>query len=343
MIKLFIFTLAIFILAGCSSTNEYSSANVSNEEESLFIWNDPAPEETYSQNPNSSSGKAYIYREDYNPALTRAIYLLRDEGAGQYMEKWLDCLKCLRHDSDCFGMSPYHLRRLEIWKLLRSDIALLLNAAAGIDHMTLYELANDIVMSRRLDPKLYAEITQSISHAFTLDLNESSLEILARLVDRVESVYASVLVWWEDYLYRNPHLTYYGHDPSQDFPDNHVWDWTNRNLPTGAALTLGMIEVSFTHEGIELGVLTAMRSILYSTHGLDIQCFTALMAYVDDSIHAIAIPAMVNRIMELRDGGFEIYRTYLRILTNPNSVVDVRTGDIFNKINQLIQQHIDTR
>ena len=227
-----------------------------------------------------------------------------------------------------------HHDELELWNLFRNDLTTWVDAATAASLIHSEERRHQtpffkIATSKRVDPILYNEIQASIAHTIALDSNENTEVALNFVSSSVQYMYELLTRSWDDYI-EGSDIWEYEPPEWQDY-----FDWDSIPMTSGAQNDIFRAAFFFGHGGEELGVLYAMHLMRFGTHGWNIQCFIVLLAYIDDDVHDVAISAMVNRIIDLRDGDFEVYHIYLEMLTDVRRAFDVRTREIFNKIGQM--------
>ena len=267
------------------------------------------------------------------PELGRAITLLPDF-FGEHIESWLGHSSWDRYPPDYDNIFPvglyYHFHRLEVWRLFRDDMPALLEALTIISSESVTEhivsiISRNLANAMLLDPVLHNEIIASASYSKGLLSCEDSAFILCRILSKAEDEYNFILMWWQEYK------------STTEAPEP-VWtesfDWANGILPTQALMAIDSTEVNFRNQGLELGVLDIMRWMRFGVSGADITCFVTLMAYVNCDVRDIAIQAMIDRIVLLRDEGLEVYRIYLDMITDSSRIFDPLTEAIFAAIKQ---------
>jgi len=136
-------------------------------------------------------------------------------------------------------------------------------------------------------------------------------------------------------------ITYFNYRGESEY---HSWmddvNWGKRGITVGGIVTstIETIQFNFNTDGSDLSFVFLLKMILTDS-SFNPLC---LIVTIDESIQNDIISAIVNRILENKHNGFEIYRKYLEILTDSRYVFDVRTKEIFEQINILISQHTNT-
>jgi len=240
----------------------------------------------------------------------------------------------------CINQSRYD--RLSLWNLLRKDMTawldtlIILTDRYGEFYSRSYLVRGsliNIVTAKRTDPILYNEIRAAMSQVLKLEICRYVIDMLDSVIIDVQHLYKEFATNWGNFLegtdtweYKPPGWTDY-------------FDWNLLPMASGKQNDILCADFNFRNGGDELGTLDAMNLIKFGVNGFNIQCFIVLLAYLDDDIHDIAITAMVNRTIELRERNFDIYTVYMEALTEPSRAFDYRTKKILEKINRQLMQN----
>jgi len=132
------------------------------------------------------------------------------------------------------------------------------------------------------------------------------------------------------------------YDVNPDTP--HWWTMPGWGISTTIDWDFQQLGLYFRAPREQLGVAQKMaitqylRFIASEWNYYYIFPLVAAAAAGDSQSQENIVSAIANRIIALRDGGFDIYHTYIALLSNRDLVYDEITRDIFEKIQHLSWQ-----
>jgi len=195
----------------------------------------------------------------------------------------------------------------------------------------IYSVGFRIAQTKITDPALYAEIVESIEReSGRLNLDENISSLVNLLFMYIQQHYERDMAFFLDYHYTRQEVIPSEWSDYVDWeisPDSmHRWDWEIQG-----------IRLMFEHDLTEQGVQHVMFMMLYSADIFIPDCPIVIAAAIGEKARDMLIEGLVERITALRDGGFNIYKEYVEILTDPRRVFDPRTREVYEKVTQLIK------
>jgi len=196
-------------------------------------------------------------------------------------------------------------------------------------------MAFQVAMTKVVDPALYAEIMGDIGEVYdALRAYEDMSCLLDRFLAVVQQEYEERVEIWSDpdfYVHMHYPLVFY------DLPWTDDWyGWDDR----GGRLweVISYIEFMFAEGTKEQGVRHVMFLSRFAMSGSAPDCPIWIMVAVDEETSYAIMHGLAERIAALQDGGFDIYKKYIEILTDHRRVFDPRTREAQENITRLIDE-----
>jgi len=234
------------------------------------------------------------------------------------------------------------------WIEFRNDVVLFFESAANLsadwitDHYTM-EMTSEFMIqtvafqtadAKLADPALYQEIIEEIENVFEiLNSDERTAILLEQFYEQANRSYETVIERLTDpnrsriYFEQTPWVDYFAWEN-----DEIYWQW---GIIDGLE---HMLELGST----ERGVSYVMLLMYYTINEHSSACPIWIMTAVNDEIRDVIMEGVVDRIVVLQDGGFDIYMEYVEMLTDSRRVFDPRTQEVHDRVVQLIEERLMT-
>jgi len=183
-----------------------------------------------------------------------------------------------------------------------------------------------IAKIRMVDPMLYEEILDWFNNIAKANLSDGAIDVLNFLVDETEFMYSLL----SENLARRT-LDEIEDEIVEWWLDTHDWG-SSWQISSVISNHLGTIESAFLYGHPDNSVTTMFYDMMY---GLFF-CPIATLASIDEEARENAIYHMTNRVLTLRNNGYEIYEFYYFIITDIRRAVDPISLEILERIRDIL-------
>jgi len=299
------------------------------------------------------------YAEGIMRALTERIVLMRDAGFPIYRqhlamltheyENVIDAVTQARFNEMQYMLVRHGLLTCNIaaWTWFRQEPGTFFDTVGAMpadrQSTILDRIAANIGVAKLVDPVLYFDIVRAMD----------GLEMSAPMLAQAQIMYDGTRAWWEEYSSRHddsvgtPHFPNVGtpHFPNVGSPtwfDDIDWHCPSHHYShafISANLYRHAYHVLETFEqNHELGLLIMMFAMHYGVSGINNTCPIIFLAVAAEDTRPTVLYLLVERLAALQAGGFEIYRTYADMLTDPRRAMDPITQALVADAREMLVQ-----
>ncbi|MCL1990314.1 MAG: hypothetical protein FWG67_05410 [Defluviitaleaceae bacterium] len=234
------------------------------------------------------------------------------------------------------------------WTNFRSDVVYFFESVADLNadwivdhpypemvvtsHTLITMIASSTANVKIVDPALYQEIIEAIeSVSEELHADERMAALLDDFNETYTRIYESTRA---DIIVEGARRRPFEYKPWVDYfdweyrPDEMRW-WIVDSLERDTEI-----------DPVERKVNYVMILMYYMMNNASSTCPIWVMTAVNDETRDMIMKGLVERIVALQNGGFDLYRDYVEMLTDPRRVFDPRTQEVHDRIVQLIEKDV---
>jgi hypothetical protein len=239
------------------------------------------------------------------------------------------------NEKGLYGL-PYflpHFCSITAWASFRQDPAVFFDTVstgpAYRQSTVLDSIATNIGTAKLVDPALYLDMVRAMD----------GLEMKMPMLTQAQIMYDSTRAWWEAYSSRYDAGVGVGTPVWFDTIDWHCPSHHYSHAVISANVYRHAYHVLETFEqNHELGLLAMMFAMRYGVSGINNTCPVIFLAVAAEDTRPIVLYLLVERLVALQAGGFEIYRFYADMLTDPRRVMDPVTQALVADARKMLVQ-----
>jgi len=247
------------------------------------------------------------------------------------------------HAADEMMNPPGYVAR--VYSVFVNDIATFLEAASISDggDWEVRRRAFRTASAEQFDPVIYARNMTLLKYAAELELTPGAASMLALFREILDEERDRHIQWGPMFpILDAPERRHeIEHRPAPDFDNFIDRDWGPTPPPGTPRLRLSGGFESL-HDSIDFNFRMncsvaeeiVVDSLLWQIFSENAQNTVRLMTGLPDDIRKPVIDSLTDRIVAMRDDGYNIYRLYIGILADPDIPQDAETFEVWKVINQ---------